>query len=74
MSAVIVPLDPVREAKADGVFAAVNIRARAMGFSGVFALRAAQRARDAYRDGGRAKAAVAAAEARLRNLGGGDAA
>lgn len=73
MSAVV-DIRQFQEAKANGVFAKVNIKARQMGYSGVLALRVAQRARDAYRKGGSAQGAVAAAEARLRTLGGGDAA
>lgn len=58
MSAVIIPMHQARAAKAQGVFAAVNIAARNMGYSDTYALRAAQRARDDYRSGATSAASV----------------
>jgi len=60
VSAVIVQLHETRQAKAQGVFAAVNIAARRMGYSDQVALRAAQRAREAYQAGGHSAARVIA--------------
>lgn len=45
MSAVIIPLHTTRQAKAEGVFAAINIAARRMGYSDELALRAARKAK-----------------------------
>jgi hypothetical protein len=56
----VVQLHQARAAKAQGVFAAVNIAARNMGYSDLMALRAAQRARDAYRAGEASAARVVA--------------
>lgn len=57
MSAVI-PMHTARAAKAQGVFAQTNIAARRLGYSDHLALRAAQRARDAYNAGGKSAARV----------------
>lgn len=66
MSAVI-QLHQTKQAKAQGVFAQINIAARAMGYSGYLALRAAQSARDKYLKGGTSAAMVIAqARAELR--------
>lgn len=63
----VIPMHAARAAKAQGVFAAVNIAARSMGYSDTLALRAAQRARDTYRAGGAsAGRVVSQARATLR--------
>jgi hypothetical protein len=68
MSAVIIQIHQTKPGKAQGVFAAVNIAARRMGYSDTLALRAAQRARDAYESGGRSAGwVIAQAHAKLRN-------
>lgn len=54
----VIPLHQTKQAKAKGVFAQINIAARALGYSDQFALRAAQRARDAYLQGGKSPARV----------------
>lgn len=70
--AAVIDLSHVRRAKAQGVFAAVNMTARELGYSDVKALRAAQRARDAYRrTGGKAERVVSAACADLAGECGG---
>lgn len=54
----VIYLHETKQAKQQGVFAAVNIAARNMGYSDVLALRAAQRARDAFKAGGKSAAKV----------------
>lgn len=54
----VISFDAAKRAKAAGVFAAVNIAARNMGYSDVLALRAAQRAREAFKAGGKSAAKV----------------
>jgi len=67
MSAVIIRLQDTRAAKAKGVFAAVNIAARRMGYNPTLALRAAQKAERLFREGPASPAkAVADANATLR--------
>lgn len=60
MSATIIHMHETRQAKAQGVFAAVNIAARRLGYSDTLALRAAQRARQRYQAGGVSPARVIA--------------
>jgi hypothetical protein len=55
---VVVQLHETKQAKAQGVFAQINIAARSLGYSPTFALRAAQKARQAYVDGGASAARV----------------
>lgn len=63
----VIQLHETKAAKAQGIFAQVNIAARGMGYSPRFALRAAQRARDAYLKGSASAARVVAdARAELR--------
>lgn len=63
----ICQLHEARQAKAKGIFAAVNIAARRMGFSEAMAENAAVRARDAYSAGGQSAARVVSlTKARLR--------
>lgn len=65
--ATVIQFHQTKQAKAQGVFAQINIAARAMGYSGYLALRAAQRARDAYLNGGGSPAKVVSeARAALR--------
>lgn len=67
MSAVIINLHDTRTAKGRGVFAAVNIAARRMGYSPFLALRAAQKAERAFHEGpGSPAIVVADAKAALR--------
>lgn len=54
----VIQLHETKQAKARGVFAQINIAARRMGYSGRLALRAAQRARDEYLQGGGSAAKV----------------
>lgn len=54
----VISLAAVKQSKEEGVFAAVNIAARRMGYSEVLALRAAQRARDEFKAGGKSAAKV----------------
>ena len=56
----VIHLHETRSAKAQGVFAAVNIAARRLGYGDRLALRAAQRARDAFTAGGQSAARVVA--------------
>ena len=66
MSAVIIQIHQTKPGKAQGVFAAVNIAARRMGYSDTLAVRAAQCARDAYESGDRSAAwVIAQARAKL---------
>ncbi|MCD9096154.1 hypothetical protein [Luteimonas fraxinea] len=58
MSSNVIPMHNARAAKAAGVFAQTNIAARRLGYSDHLALRAAQRARDAYKAGGKSAARV----------------
>jgi len=67
MSAVIIPLHETRAAKAQGVFAQVNIAARQMGFSDAMAVNAAVRARASYQAGKPAARVVSDMQARLRD-------
>ena len=65
----VVPFQrPMAAQRADGVFAAVNIAARRLGYSDALALRAAREAKHAFRSG-KASAArvVSQVTARLRN-------
>jgi hypothetical protein len=67
MTTNVIHLHSIKGEKADGVFAAVNIAARRMGYSDTLALRAAQQARDAYRrDPSSPARAVSTAKAELR--------
>lgn len=64
----VIQLHQTKQAKAQGVFAAINIAARNMGYSDLFALKAAQRARAAYLDGGTSAARVVSQQrAQLRS-------
>lgn len=59
MSAVILPFHrPLQVARADGVFAAVNIAARRLGYSDALALRAARASKDEFRNGRQSAARV----------------
>lgn len=62
MSATVIPLHTTKQAKANGVFAAINIAARRMGRTNDDALRAAIAAKRAYLAGGRSPARVVADE------------
>jgi hypothetical protein len=55
---VVISLDAAKKARQDGVFAAVNIAARGMGYSDHLALLAARRARDEFKAGGKSAAKV----------------
>lgn len=68
MNAQILPFHrPVTAQRADGVFAAVNIAARRMGYSDDMALRAARNARQRFVKGNQSAARVTAdAKAGLR--------
>ena len=67
MSTVVPFVRPVTAQRADGVFAAVNIAARRLGFSDEMALRAARNARQRFLSGGQSAAKVASdAKATLR--------
>lgn len=64
----VIQLHQTKQAKAQGVFAAVNIAARNMGYSDLFALKAAQRARADYLNGGTSAARVVSLQrAQLRS-------
>lgn len=54
----VIQLHQTKQAKASGVFAAVNIAARNMGYSGQMALRVAQDAKKRYLEGGTSPARV----------------
>ena len=67
MSAEVIRLQDTRAAKAKGVFAAVNIAARRLGYNPTLALRAAQRAERLFREGSASPAkTVSIANAALR--------
>ncbi len=54
----VIHLHDTKQAKADGVFAAVNIAARRMGYSDSMALRVAREAKTQFKNGTRSAARV----------------
>ena len=69
MTATVINLFETRAAKAQGVFAQVNIAARRMGYSDAMAENAAVRAQAAYQAGKPAARVVSETQARLRHVG-----
>lgn len=55
---IVIPLHQTKQAKAQGIFAQINIAARRLGFSENLAFRAAQKAKQQYLDGAGSPARV----------------